>query len=286
MARRPRTHAPARYNPLSGAGLTSHPDSTILHESIRLPAPHHQLQLTLSAEVPIMMQQLVQQWEQCSMQWIQYGFQPMQQYQIPMYACPPHEHCGEPIDTQDAEWKLVGRMPPGLGTKQHEAYELSPHDDLNDRGTTGVRLTATAAVLQKVGDEDIGFEPFSNIIIRLSPLSSPMSQATKTPRTPLSWDCSTPSPSPEMAPSPEATRPHAIQASDICSRETRRAAKPPDFFTPLEFAPPDHPDGLSTGPSAQPRRHPVHSHSRPANCHTSAPPLRHHWAGSLAPFWL
>ena len=145
-----------------------------------------------------MMQQLVQQLEQCSMEWMQYGFQHMQQYQIPMYACPPHEHCGERIDTQDAEWTLVRRMPLGLGTKQHEAYELSPHKDLNDRGANygmcstfanstehgGIcssseckMMEATTAVLQTVADEDIGSEPFSNIIIRLPPLSSPMSQA-------------------------------------------------------------------------------------------------------------
>ena len=93
-----------------------------------------------------MMQQLLQQWEQCSMEWMQYGFQPMQQYQIPMYACPPHENCGKQIDTQDAECTSVCRMSPGLGPKQNEAYELPPHDDLNDRRTTGERLTATAAV--------------------------------------------------------------------------------------------------------------------------------------------
>ena len=80
----------------------------------------------------------------------------MQQYQIPMYACPPHENWGEQIDTQDAECTSVCRMPPGLGPKQNEAYELRPHYDLNDRRTAGERLTATAAVCQKVGDEDIG----------------------------------------------------------------------------------------------------------------------------------
>ena len=81
-----------------------------------------------------MMQQLLQQWEQSTLQWMAYGCQPMQQYKMPMYACPPHEHCWEPIDTQDTECTLVLGMPPGLGTKQHEAYELSPHKDLNDRG--------------------------------------------------------------------------------------------------------------------------------------------------------
>ena len=86
--------------------------------------------------------------------------------------------------------------------------------------------------------------------------------------------------------SPKATRTHPIQSSDICGRVARPATNQPDFLTPVDVAPAVHPDDPSTGPSAQPRRHPVHSHSRPANCHTSAPPVRHHSAGSLAPCWL
>ena len=175
------------------------------------------------------------------MEWMQYGFQPMQQYQIPMYACLPYENCGEQIDTQDAECTVVCRMPPGLGPKQNEAYELWPHYDLNDRRTTAERLAATAAVCQKVGDEDIGFEPFSNIIIRLSPLSSPMSQATKTPRTHLSWDCSTPSPSPDMARAPEGNSTHAIPACVLCCRDARPLVDPPDYSTSVALGTPEPP---------------------------------------------
>ena len=83
--------------------------------------------------------------------------------------------------------------------------------------------------------------------------------------------------------SPKAPRTHPIQSSEICGRVARPATNQPDFLTPVDVAPAVHPDDPSTGPSAQPRRHPVHSHSRPAICHTSAPPLRHHSAGSLAP---
>ena len=155
-----------------------------------------------------MMQQLLQQWkpcmmEQCTMeqstlQWMAYGCQPMQQCQIPIYACPPQEHFGEPIDRPEAEWTGLTGMPPGLGNKRHEASELSPHKDHNDGGANdgmcstfanntqqggisssseGKRMEETTAVLQTVADEDIGSEPFSNIIIRLPPLTSPISQA-------------------------------------------------------------------------------------------------------------
>jgi hypothetical protein len=104
------------------------------------------------------------------------------------------------------------------------------------------------------------------------------------PRTHVSPISSTPRPTPDMPPSPDATRTHTIQSSDICGRVTRPSTKQPHFLTPLDVAPAVHPDAPSTGPCAQPPRHPVHSHSRAANCHTSAPPIRHHWAGCPPPF--
>ena len=119
------------------------------------------------------------------------------------------------------------------------------------------------------------------------PLTYPISQATHsrpTPRTHVSPISSTPRPTPDMPPSPDATRTHTIQSSDICGPVTRPSTKQPDFLTPLDVAPAVHPDAPSTGPCAQPPRHPVHSHSRAANCHTSAPPIRHHWAGCPPPF--
>ena len=88
-----------------------------------------------------------------------------------MFGCLPYENYGELIATQGTECTSVSRMPPGLGPEQIEPYELRPHYNLNDRRTAGKRLTANAAVRQKVGDEDMGVEPFSNIIVMLSPLA-------------------------------------------------------------------------------------------------------------------
>ena len=198
---------------------------------IRLPDPHHQLL------PPLLMQQL----EQYSMELLQYGCQPMQHYQMPMLGCLPYEHCGEQITTQGAECTSMCQMPPGLGPEQNEPYELRPHYNLNDRRTAGKRLTANAAVRQKVGDEDIGVEPFSNIIVMLSPLSSLMSQATKTPRTHLSWDCSTPSPYPDMARAPEGNSTHAISACVLCCRDARPLVDPPDYSTSVALGTPEPP---------------------------------------------
>ena len=176
---------------------------------IRLPAPYHQLQPMLSAQMPTMMQQLLQEWEkcfmeqgkleQCTMQWnMPYGCQSMQQYQIPIYAGPPHGHCWEAIDRQEREWTGANVMPPGLGHERDEASEVSPHKDPNDgrandgmcstfanntqqggifSTSEGKKMEETTAVLQTVADKDMGSEPFSNIILRLPPLTSPISQA-------------------------------------------------------------------------------------------------------------
>ena len=136
--------------------------------------------------------------------------------------------------------------------------------------------------------DDIGAGPFSNIDLFFPPLTSPISQAThsRPPAPMFPRFLRHHAQLPTCPTSPEATRTHPIQSSDICGRVARPATNQADFLTPVDVAPAVHPDDPSTGPSAQPRRHPVHSHSRPANCHTSAPPVRHHWAGSLAPFWL
>ena len=89
-------------------------------------------------------------------------------------------------------------MPPGLGHERDEASELSPHKDPNDgcandgmcstfanntqqggifSSSEGKKMEETTAVLQTVADKDMGSEPFSNIILRLPPLTSPISQA-------------------------------------------------------------------------------------------------------------
>ena len=78
-----------------------------------------------------MMQQLLQQWkpcmmEQCTMeqstlQWMAYGCQPMQQYQIPIYASPPQVHFREPIEITEAKWAGLTGLPPGLGHERDQA---------------------------------------------------------------------------------------------------------------------------------------------------------------------
>ena len=132
------------------------------------------------------------------MEWPQYGFQHMQQYQIPIYACPPHGHFWEPTDRPELEWTGATDMPPGVGHERDDASQLSPHKDPNDgcandgmcstvannaqQGGTfsslkGKEMEETAAVLQKVAGEDMGPEPFCNIILMLPPLTSPISPA-------------------------------------------------------------------------------------------------------------
>ena len=271
---------------------------------IRRHDPHSQLlQLPPPLDAGTMMMQLLaQQMDPYLMEWPQYGFQHMQQYQIPMFGCLPYENYGELIATQGTECTSVCRMPPGLGPKQNEAYELRPHYDLNDRRTTGKRLTATAAVCQKVGDEDIGVEPFSNIIVRLSPLSSLMSQATKTPRTHLSWDCSTPSPSPDTARAPEGNSTHAISACVLCCRDARPLVDPPDYSTSVALGtaePPlisravtdqaTHRATLSIPPPSPPIQHPCVGCPAPllnlATGRFGQPLRRHspHWDGVQSP---
>ena len=179
---------------------------------IRPPAQYHglhQLQPMLSEHVPTMMQHLLQQWgacvveqckmEQCTKQWnMQYGCQPMQLYQMPTYAYPPHDQDWEPIAGPELEWTGATDMPPGVGHERDDASQLSPHKDPNDgcandgmcstvannaqQGGTfsslkGKEMEETTAVLQTVADKDMGLEPFSNIILMLPPLTSPISQA-------------------------------------------------------------------------------------------------------------
>ena len=137
--------------------------------------------------------------EQCTKQWnMQYGCQPMHLYQMPTYAYPPHGQYWEPIAGPELEWTGATDMPPGVGHEQDDASQLSPHKDPNggsanvgmcstvannaQQGGTfsslkGKEMEETAAVLQTVAGEDMGPEPFCNIILMLPPLTSPISPA-------------------------------------------------------------------------------------------------------------
>ena len=98
-------------------------------------------------------------------------------------------------------------MPPGLGHERDEASEVSPHKDPNDgRANDGMcstfannteqrgirssseskKMEEPTAVLQTVANKDMGSEPFSNIILRLAPLTFPISQAAYTHPHPFS----------------------------------------------------------------------------------------------------
>ena len=169
---------------------------------IRPPATYHnnlQPMLSASAQMYSMMLQL-QQWT------MQYGCPPMHQYPIP-YAGPPHVHCRGMIDMQGPEWTGANVMPPGLGHERDAASDVSPHKALKaGRASDGMCSTFAnntaqrgswcsseskemgehTAVLQTVANKDMGSEPFSNIILRLAPLTFPISQAAYTHPHPFS----------------------------------------------------------------------------------------------------
>ena len=121
----------------------------------------------------------------------------MQLYQMPTYAYPPHDQYWEPIAGPELEWTGTTDMPPGVGHEQDDASQLSPQkvpigcandgmcstvaNNAQQGGTysklKGKEMEETAAVLQTVAGEDMGSEPFCNIILMLPPLTSPISPA-------------------------------------------------------------------------------------------------------------